>query len=279
MAIALSLLAALAYGAADFLGGFVSKRNEVLRVVLLSQVFGTLPLVLAFPLLNDGRYSTGSMFWGALAGLAGGTGVALLYRGLARGRMSVVAPITSVEAAAVPVLFGLIIGERPGAGALIGVGIALLAVGLISMTPEPTADPERDGTGIPEGIGAGLAFAAFFILLDKTGDDTGMWPLLAVRGASMSLLAVGVLTTRTSLRVTPGTMWGIVVSGVLDVSANIFYLLATREGLLSLVAVITSMYPAATVLLARIVLTERLVRIQIVGLVMAGAGIVLIATG
>lgn len=279
MAIALSLLAALAYGAADFVGGFVTKRNEVLRVVLLSQLFGTVPLVLAFPLVNDGRFSSGAMFWGALAGVAGGTGVALLYRGLARGRMSVVAPITSVEAAAIPVLFGLFVGERPSTAALLGVGIALLAVGLISMTPEPTADPERDGTGIPEGIGAGLAFAAFFILLDKTGDDTGMWPLLAVRGASMSLIAVGVLATRTSLRVASGTMWGIVVSGVLDVAANIFYLMSTREGLLSLVAVITSMYPAVTVLLARIVLAERLVRIQIVGLVMAGAGIVLIATG
>ena len=279
MAIVLSLLAALTYGAADFVGGYVSKRNEVLRVVLLSQIFGTLPLVLVFPLVNDGDYSSSVLTWGISAGLAGGTGVALLYRGLARGRMSVVAPITSVEAAAVPVLFGLVTGERPGTVALIGVGVALLAVVLISMTPEPTADPERDGTGIPEAIGAGFAFAAFFILLAKTGDDTGMWPLLAMRGSSIALLATGVVATRTSLRVTPGTMWGIVVAGVLDVAANVFYLLSTRHGLLSLVAVITSMYPAATVLLARVFLSERLVRLQIVGLAMAGTGVILIATG
>lgn len=279
MAIVLSLLAALTYGAADFVGGFVSKRNDVLRVVLLSQIFGTVPLLLAFPLVNDGVFSSSVLTWGTLAGLAGGTGVALLYRGLARGRMSVVAPITSVEAAAVPVLFGLFTGERPSAVALLGVVIALLAVALISMTPEPTADAEGDGTGIPEAIGAGFAFAAFFILLDKTGDDTGMWPLLAMRGSSIALLAGGVIATRTSLRVTPGTLWGIIVSGILDVAANIFYLLSTRHGLLSLVAVITSMYPAATVLLARIVLSERLVRMQMAGLGLAAAGVVLIATG
>ena len=279
MAIVYSLLAALTYGAADFVGGFVSKRNEVLRVVLLSQIFGTLPLILVFPLVNDGAFSSSALTWGALAGLAGGTGVALLYRGLARGRMSVVAPITSVEAAAVPVLFGLVTGERPSTAALIGVGIALLAVALISMTPEPVGEPKRDGTGIPEAIGAGFAFAAFFILLDKTGDDTGMWPLLAMRGSSVALLSVGVIATRTTLTPTPGTMWGIIVSGVLDVAANVFYLLSTRHGLLSLVAVITSMYPAATVLLARVFLSERLVRMQIAGLGLAGAGVVLIATG
>ena len=279
MAIVLSLLAALTYGAADFVGGFVSKRNEVLRVVLLSQIFGTVPLLLIFPLVNDGVYSSSVLTWGSLAGLAGGTGVALLYRGLARGRMSVVAPITSVEAAAVPVLFGLFTGERPSAIALLGVIVALVAVALISMTPEPTAAAERGGTGIPEGIGAGLAFAAFFILLDKTGDATGMWPLLAMRGSSIALIAGGVIATRTSLKVTPGTLWGIVVSGILDVAANIFYLLSTRHGLLSLVAVITSMYPAVTVLLARIVLSERLVRMQMAGLGLAAAGVVLIATG
>ena len=279
MAIVLSLLAALTYGAADFVGGFVSKRNEVLRVVLLSQIFGTVPLLLAFPLVNDGVYSSSVLTWGTLAGLAGGTGVALLYRGLARGRMSVVAPITSVEAAAVPVLFGLFTGERPSGIALLGVVIALIAVALISMTPEPMADAARDGTGIPEAVGAGLAFAAFFILLDKTGDDTGMWPLLAMRGSSIALIAGGVIATRTSLRVTPGTLWGIIVSGILDVAANVFYLLSTRHGLLSLVAVITSMYPAATVLLARIVLSERLVRMQVAGLGLAAAGVVLIATG
>lgn len=279
MAIVFSLLAALTYGAADFVGGFVTKRNEVLRVVLLSQIFGTLPLILVFPVVNDGAYSSSALTWGALAGLAGGTGVALLYRGLARGRMSVVAPITSVEAAAIPVLFGLVTGERPSTAALIGVGIALLAVALISMTPEPTADPERDGTGIPEAIGAGFAFAVFFILLDKAGDDTGMWPLLAMRASSVSLIGVGVIATRTTLSPAPGTMWGIVVSGILDVGANVFYLLSTRHGLLSLVAVITSMYPAATVLLARVFLSERLVRMQIAGLGLAGVGVILIATG
>jgi drug/metabolite transporter (DMT)-like permease len=191
--------------------------------------------------------------------------------------MSVVAPITSVEAAVVPVVFGLFIGERPGLGALIGVVIALLAVALVSSSAETREDSAP--SGVPEAIGAGLAFGVFFIVLDQAGDSAGMWPILAMRATSLVLVAVAVLTTGTSLRPATGTMWGIAVSGVLDVAANVAYLLSTQHGLLSLVAVITSMYPAATVILARLVLHERLTRYQLVGLGLAASGVTLIALG
>ena len=277
MAIVLSLLAALSYGAADFVGGFVSKRNEVFRVVFISQLFGTVPLLLVFPILNTGTFSTSAMWWGSAAGVAGGVGVVLLYRGLAVGRMSVVAPITSVEAAAVPVVFGLFLGERPGALSLVGVVVALLAVALVSSAAETSAGDRN--SGIPEAIGAGLAFGVFFIVLDQAGDPSGMWPILSMRATSLVLVAAAMVVTRTALAPAVGTLWGIALSGVLDVAANVLYLLSTHHGLLSLVAVITSMYPAATVVLARLFLHERLTGIQLVGLGLAAAGVTLIASG
>lgn len=277
MAIVLSLLAALSYGAADFVGGFVSKRNEVFRVVFISQLFGAVPLLLVFPLLNTGVYSRSAMGWGVAAGVSGGVGVVLLYRGLARGRMSVVAPITSVEAAAVPVLFGLFIGERPSLLSLVGVVIALLAVALVSSSAETSAT--EGSSGVPEAIAAGAAFGVFFIVLDQAGDAAGMWPILSMRATSLVLVAIAMVVTATPIRPAAGTFSGIIVSGVLDVAANVAYLLSTQHGLLSLVAVITSMYPAATVILARFVLHERLTKNQLVGLGLAAAGVTLIATG
>jgi drug/metabolite transporter (DMT)-like permease len=191
--------------------------------------------------------------------------------------MSVVAPITSVEAAAVPVMFGLLSGERPSGWAIIGVVVALLAVALVSSSAHTT--PTEGTSGIPEAIGAGAAFGVFFIVLDQAGDAAGMWPILSMRATSLVLIAVAVLVTRTSLRPAAGTFVGIVVSGILDVAANVLYLLSTQHGLLSLVAVITSMYPAATVILARFVLKERLTKNQLVGLGLAAAGVTLIAIG
>lgn len=277
MALVLSLLAALSYGAADYVGGFVSKRNAVFRVVFVSQLFGTVPLLLIFPLLNDGVFSSDAMTWGCIAGVAGGVGVVLLYRGLARGRMSVVAPITSVEAAAIPVLFGLFSGERPGVWSLVGVGVALLAVSLVSSSAETSS--AKGSSGIPEAIGAGFAFGVFFIVLDQAGDASGMWPIMAMRATSLGLVAIAMVVTRTSMTPAPGTLGGIALSGVLDVAANVLYLLATQRGLLSLVAVITSMYPAATVVLARFFIHERLTKNQLLGLALAAVGVTLIALG
>lgn len=289
MAVLLSMAAALTYGAADFVGGVVTKRVPVTAVVVLSQAVGTVPFLALFPVLNQDAFSTGALAWGAAAGVGGATGVVLLYAGLAAGRMSVVAPITAVEAASVPVVFGMVSGERPGAVALAGVLVALVAVGLISSAPEPLGDAtpvERTDRlrrvlppGVTQGLGAGAAFGAFFIFLDAAGNGTGLWPLVGARVTSLSLVGVAVLVTRQSLKV-PGDTWpAIAAAGILDLAANIFYLLATREGLLSLVAVITSMYPASTVLLARLWLGERMVRIQLVGLAGAGVAIVLIAGG
>ena len=293
MGVLFGLLAAATYGAADFVGGRVSRVVDVFTVVFVSQSIGALPLLVAIPFFTEVAPSAPALWWGAAAGLGGGTGVLLLYRGLAVGRMSVVAPITGVVAAVVPVVFGLATGERPTIVALAGVVTALAAVALVSSAPEPDDpgdDPVRPGRGeagfrrwrtsaIPHALGAGISFGSFFIFLDRAGNDTGIWPLVGTRASSLLLVGLAVVTLRRPLRPPSGTIVAIASAGVLDVAANLLYLLATRRGLLSLVAVLTSMYPAMTVLLARVALDERLSRTQLVGLVLGAAGIVLIVLG
>jgi drug/metabolite transporter (DMT)-like permease len=284
MAILLALAAAATYGGADFLGGLVTKRARVLPVVLLSQLSGAVLLVILFPFSGSGALDAGAVGWGLASGVAGAVGVVLLYQGLARGRMVVVAPITAVEAASVPVLFGLVTGERPGGLAIAGVVVALVAVGLVSRAPEEGERPGGrgilgSGSGVAEALGAGLAFGAFFILLKQAGTNSGLWPLVGARISSVAVVGVASMVTRPSFKTDLRTGMGIVGSGLLDLVANFLYLLASRRGLLSLVAVLTSMYPASTVLLARMVLGERLRLSQVAGLVLAAAGVLLIATG
>lgn len=285
MAIVLGLLSAAIYGAADFTGGLAAKRVAALTVVVWSQLAGLVVLAVVLPLTVDAPPLTSDLALGAVAGVAGGSGVALLYRALARGRMTVVAPITAVGAAAVPVIVGLLLGERPGLLPLVGVVVALVAVVLVSSSPEPAGDGHTtaDGPlglrpGVAEAIVAGLAFGVFFIVLDATSDGAGLWPLL---GARTSILVCGAaaLLSGTSLNLPRAAAPRIAAAGVLDMAANVLYLLAAKEGLLSLVAVLVSLYPASTVLLARFVLKERLARVQLVGLGATLGGVVLIAGG
>lgn len=278
MAILLGLAAALTYGAGDFVGGLVTRRAPLFTVVLLSQVAGTALLVAAIPFLVESGPTASALAWGGASGAAGATGVLFLYKGLAAGKMSVVAPITSLEAAVVPVVWGLASGERPEAVALAGVVVALVAVVLVAGFDPGAATASRTGRlapGVPEALIAGLAFGAFFILLDGAGDDTGLWPLVGGRTASLTVLTALVLLRRERISAPPGTRVPIVTAGVLDVAANLLYLLSTREGLLSIVAVLTSLYPASTILLARVVLGERMGRLQVAGLGLAVAGVVM----
>jgi drug/metabolite transporter (DMT)-like permease len=283
MAVLLALASAITYGAADFLGGLASKRNPVFQVTFLSQVIGSVLFALVVVAFESKEPTAIAFAWGAAAGIAGSTGVTFLYRGLAIGRMSVVAPITAVEAAAIPVLAGVAFGERPSLLSLVGVALALIAIALVSSAADPDgSEGQRNGLrtpGVVEALLAGLCFAAFFILLERPGDDAGMWPLIGSRAASFILLGALVLITRTTLRPVKGTLGMITAAGVADVAANGFYLASTRFGLLSLVAVLTSLYPASTVLLARVVLNERMSSHQLIGLGVAVAGVVLIALG
>ncbi len=286
MGIVLGLAAAITYGAADFVGGLVSRRTNVLAVVLFSQLWGFALLLAALPFFGAAA-SGKDIVWGAAAGLTGAAGIVFLYRGLSLGRMTVVAPTTAVEAAAIPVIFGLVGGERPSAVALAGVAVALAAVALVSSSPRGSpGDTSGQGggegrlpPGLPDALVAGLAFGLFFISLERTGSESGLWPLVAARATAMVAVGASGLLTRRSLRPSSGTIGSIATAGGLDALANILYLLASRQELLSLVAVLTSLYPASTVVLARVVLRERLWRVQAGGLFLAGVGVALIGLG
>jgi drug/metabolite transporter (DMT)-like permease len=282
MAVFLGLAVAAAYGAADFCGGLASKRATAWSVVLVVQYIG-LAGVAVLLIADRGASPDGAdLVFGAIASTVGIAGVGLLYLGLARGPMGVVAPITAVGAAIVPVAWGLVDGERPGVVALLGVVVALVAVVLIAGASgggSSTTPPVLARSTLGLSITAGLAFGMVFVLLSKTGNDAGFWPLLSGRIASTAVLLVVLLLVRGPILPRGAPPAIVVAAGVLDVSANALFLLAAREGLLSLVAVLSSLYPASTVVLARVVLHERLVRTQLVGLALALAGVALIATG
>lgn len=286
MGVLFGLMSAITYGAADFLGGFATRKTGVFSVIVMSQMFSA-PLLLALlPFLAGDGPTAQSLAWGAVSGLAGAAGIGFFYKGLSLGRMSVVAPVTAVLSATIPVIYGLIDGERPGPLALGGVGLALLAVGLVSASPENIVDGQHSpdkvfgAEGLWHAFASGVGFGLFFILLSRAGgSEAGIWPLIGARAASISSMVAGALLLRRSLRPARGALPAIAGAGLLDVGANVFYLISTRYGLLSIVAVVTSMYPASTVVLARVVLDERLYRLQTAGLVVAVAGLALIATG
>jgi drug/metabolite transporter (DMT)-like permease len=289
MEIVLALGSAIAYGVSDFIGGVLSKRAHVLGVILLSQLVSSAILILVLPFW-DGAFSWRAVQWGAAAGVAGMSGASLLYRGLAIGRMGVVAPITAVLAATVPVSFGLAIGERPGPAALIGIVVGLVAVVLVSSAGGPNlADPASQippsslmrpgGPGVVEALGAGVGFGLFFILLDRAPEESGLWPLAGTRISMVASVSVLAAIAGASIRPAAEMVRSLIWLGFINLGADLLYLLATRGGLLSLVAVITSLYPAATVALARAFLNERMVHQQLLGVGFAALSVTLIALG
>lgn len=291
MHLVLALVAAATWGASDFVGGLAGRRVPGASVAFASQLVGLAGLTVVAPLAG-GSASGADLAWGAASGLGGATGVAFLYHGLAVGQMSVVAPLTAVGSATLPVVFGLVTGERPSPTALAGVVLALVAVGaLCSFGPagddgevheDDGGRPARagpGGTGLVSGVAAGAGFGAFFICLGRTSAGAGMWPLVPARVVAVSVLAGLVLATRRALVPGGGTAPAVVLAGALDVTANAAFLLATRRGLLSIVSLLASLYPAATVVLARFVLHERLTAAQSAGLAGAAAAVALIVLG
>ncbi len=271
----LAVLSAGCYGAADFLGGFATKRVSANSVVVFSQLAGLILVLLAMPLLPAAAPTGRDFAWGAASGLAGGVGVALLYRGLAIGVMSVVAPVTAVCAVGIPLLVGTLLGERPSGLALLGVLLAIVAIVLVSRSGQPEAE-QRATTGVPIAIASGVCIGIFLVLLQRTGPAAGLWPLAAARVSSVCCFAVVALAARERLRLPKPAAPIVIGGGALDMLANVLYLVAVRQGPLGLVATLASLYPATTVLLARLVLRERLRALQLGGVLCAGVAIVLI---
>jgi drug/metabolite transporter (DMT)-like permease len=296
MASLLALLAAVTYGAADFLGGITTRRATMVGAVLVTQGAGLVLLLLATPLLPDAAVTRSDLGFGAVAGVTGSVGVALLYLALAIGPMSVVAPVTAVCAAVVPLGIGLVLGERPHPWAALGVLLALIAVALLSQSEAPprAAEPVgggsasleqrllarppagRPGRGVRVAVASGVGVGLFFAALAQTTAGAVLWPLAISRAVSIALFLSLALATGRPAGVPHAALLPALGCGALDMVANAFYLAAVRQGQLGLVATLASLYPASTVVLARIVLGERLGMWQQVGVGGAVAAIVLI---
>ncbi|WP_163512338.1 EamA family transporter [Fodinicola acaciae] len=286
VAVILAVLAAIAYGSSDFVAGVASRRMHYALVGVFGQVSAALITVIV-SLIVGGSPTIGAILWGGLGGLGGALGSLALYRGLARARISVVAPLSGVVAAVLPALVGLAIGDRPGPVAGIGLVLALPAVWLVSAAKDE--QPDRP-SGVLDGLMAGVGFGLLFIALQQAGSGSGLWPTAAEQVLSVPPALLFYLVARRRIVAATGapppgdvltvrTLAGPAAVGVLGAVAVMTYFLATHVGMLTVVAVLTSLYPAATIALARFVLSERISRQQGAGLLLAGLAVALITAG
>jgi len=275
MALLLALGAGLSFGTADFVGGLAAKRSPATTVTVLSQVAGFAVLLAVLPFLG-GTVSAAALGFGALAGIAGSLGLVAYLRALAAGPMGLVAPITSITAVAVPVVAGLLAGERLSVLATGGLVIGLVAIGIVAGGGGRTRAAGSAGPLLA--VVGGLLVGAFLVLLDQTPDTSGLWPLVGARLASLTMLGLWALATRAELpnRV---DLRLIVGSGVMDMAANVLFLLATRAGALTVTSLLVSMSPVVIVLLARQVLAERLHRSQVAAVALSLVAIAAVTVG
>lgn len=276
MTVILALSGAAFYGLSDFVGGLSSRRTSAWAVALVASLSGAV-LVLAAALALGGEPSAGDLAWGALAGVGNGFGTAFLYRGLAGGRMGVVAPISGVGAAVVPVAVGLATGERPGVLVWVGIAAALPGIWLVSREPGHRTSP---GTaGVLDGVLAGLGFGVLFAALGQIPDGAGLLPL-ALNQLIAGVLVIALATAaRAPWLPRDRAAWTGVACGALGAAATGAFLLAAQRGDLSVAAILASLYPAFTIVLAATVLREHVHRSQAVGLVLCGIAVAFVASG
>jgi uncharacterized membrane protein len=279
LAISLSLTAALVWGLADFMGGVQSRRNALVAVLLVSQVAAAVPVGIAVLVSGDPPPDGAAVAWAATAGVIGTLGVAAFYRGLAVGTMSIVAPVAATGAI-VPVLVGLADGERPGTLQLVGIAAAMCGVVLASREPEGGKGSADARIAIGLALVAAAGLGATYVGIDRATSTAGVpWALLVSRGTQSVLLTAVALAVRPRLPRDRASWSAIVGLGLLDVTANACFAVASTQGLLSIVSVLSSLYPAATVLLARTLLHERVSRAQEAGLLAILLGVFSISAG
>jgi len=267
------LASAASWGAGDFSGGLATRRTGVYRVLLISQIVGVTLLLACGFLFAEKLPSFDNLLLGGMAGISGTLGLAALYRGLARGHMGIVAPVAAVVAAALPVLVALFTEGLPSIPQLCGFGLALLAVWLLSGAKINSAFTRRD-LRLP--VLAGIGFALFFVLIDRVDDAALFWPLVAARVASISMLSLVNIVQRRREALTGKQLGLIAITGVCDTGGTAFFALATHLGRLDIATIISSLYPAATVALAWVILKERFNRQQWAGIVIALVALILI---
>jgi drug/metabolite transporter (DMT)-like permease len=272
-----AFLSALLYGSADFAGGYACRRNSILSVLAVSQIAGLVLAFFAALALGQGLPDPRALGYGAAGGLSGVLGLFMLYRGIAKTLVAVVSPASALVGALIPMLFGAAMGERPSGLALAGSLLCVPAVLLLSWEKGEHANPALARSALFHGILAGLGFGGFFIAVSRTGSDSGLWPLIGSRSTSILIILCAVLLRRKKVQVEKGSMNIVLAAGILDMGANIAFLLASRTGLLMLASALTSLFPAPTVILARIFMKERLRLPRILGLALAITGMALIA--
>jgi drug/metabolite transporter (DMT)-like permease len=279
----LALVSALSYGLSDVVGGLVARRMRAVHVAFLGQLGGLLAVAVAAPLLTPGSPEALDLMWGGMSGVGTGLAMAFLFRGLSRGAMSVVVPVSAVGGVALPVLVGAtVLGDRPAWPTWVGVGLALPALWLVSRSSSRTARPPRGSVG--DGLVAGIGIAIQYLALAQAGPGSGLWPVLG--GRVTALVAVGILAI-TIMRRSPaaggerrGRTWATAAAGgagVLAAVALAAYLSAVRTEFVTVAVVLSSLYPLVPALIGVVVLDERLSRHQMVGLAVALAAAVLIA--
>jgi drug/metabolite transporter (DMT)-like permease len=285
LAVILALVSAIGYGASDFAAGLASRTASVIQVTLLACLAATAAMLAVLPLAASHRPSGAALAWGAAAGASGTLGGIALYLGFRYAAFSVAAPLSAVGTAGFSMLAGLLWGERPSALALVGIALALPAIVGVSISAgggkpaEETGGPSRPAAGVAAGLIAGACFALLLIGLDRAGSRSGLWPAAAAEVAELAVAVAAAAVTR-NLRLPRGRPGRLaVIAGVAGAAGTLFYFYAAHDGLLAVVAVLTSLYPASTIVLARVVLGERLTVLRLAGLSLAGACVALIAAG
>ncbi len=304
LAILLALAAAVGYGSSDFAAGMAARRASVIRVALMTEAVCVIVAGLVLPLTGAGQPDVRAVAWGMASGLAGVSGALMLYLGFRHAAFSVAGPLSAVAAAGFSVLAGLLLGERPTALALTGIALALPAIVGVSASARASARAQAPGsaqawgsaesgtpghpagaarrrapTGVGYGLAAGVCFALLFIGLNQAGSGSGLWPVFS--GQVTALAAVACLAAFTGDLRLPEARggWLAATAGLTGGPGTIFYFLATHHGLLAVAAVLSSLYPAVTIMLARLLVGERLTAVRLAGLCLAAASVALIAVG
>jgi len=290
LAIVLALASAIGYGGSDFAAGLASRSAPVIQITLLASAVSALIVAAALPFAASPAPSAAALAWGFGAGLGGTLGAFALYLGFRYAAFSVTAPISAVASAGFSVLAGLLYGERPTALALTGIVLALPAIVGVSASAASESDARdreaaataahgRPAAGAVLGLIAGAFFALMFIGLDRAGSGSGLWPVAACIAGELVAALAAALATR-SVRL-PGTRSRLLaaITGLASAAATILFFFATHQGFLAVTAVLTSLYPAVTIMLARVMLGERLTALRLAGLGLAGVCVSLIAVG
>ena len=275
LAIALALAASASWGLGDFLGGLTSRRLHVLTVLVVQQVFGWAAALTWVVLSGDGFPGWEATAWAASAGVCGCVGIGALYRGMAVGAMGIVAPVSAVSAA-IPFAVGVASGERPGAVQISGIVLALAGIAVASREP---AERGGQAAGVGLALVAALGFGLYFVFADRAADESVPFAVATARGVSLAFALAAALLVGASLRPGRSFLPALAVIGLCDVGANMLFSLATTHGYLSVVSVLSALYPIVTVALAALVLHERIARAQRAGAAGALLGAALITAG